>query len=193
MWRWTRWRGWDIHGEELIIFVVRDLTDSLLCVFPCSNNRPLLMLVSRSMTSEYGVFIPFSNNLFFYLSTCFSRPKSPKGWSTWCKLFRLFFFLWCWYCVSFPWVSEVEIEIAVTKTNCMYTASSKVVYKKLPLLGLLLSLSKPLYDFVISLFSKFGCDCRSCVYCKVLFHYTVPVWKSTLLVIGMWNIIYRGP
>ena len=29
--------------------------------------------------------------------------------------------------VSFPWVSEVEIEIAVTKTNCMYTASSKVV------------------------------------------------------------------
>ena len=46
----------------------------------------------------------------------------------------------------------------------MYTASSKVVYKKLPLLGLLLSLSKPLYDFVISLFSKFGYDCRSCVY-----------------------------
>ena len=31
------------------------------------------------------------------------------------------------------------------------------------------------------------------VYCKVLFHYTVPVWKSTLLVIGIWNIIYWGP
>ena len=42
-------------------------------------------------------------------------------------------------------------------------------------------------------FSKFGYDCRSCVYCKVLFHYTVPVWKSTLLVIGIWNIIYWGP
>ena len=51
----------------------------------------------------------------------------------------------------------------------------------------------PLYDFVISLFSKFGYDCRSCVYCKVLFHYTVPVWKSTVLVIGIWNIIYWGP
>ena len=136
LWRWTRWRdlGWDIHGKELIIFVVRDLTDSLLCVFSRSNNRTLLMLVSRSMTSEYGVFIPFSNNLFFApalrwitFPCCFSRPKSPKGWSTWCKLFRLFFFLWCWYCVSFPWVSEVEIEIAVTKTNCMYTACSRVV------------------------------------------------------------------
>ena len=46
----------------------------------------------------------------------------------------------------------------------------------------------------ISLFSKFGYDCRSCVYCKVLFHYTVPVWKSTLLVVGIWNkIIYWGP
>ena len=31
------------------------------------------------------------------------------------------------------------------------------------------------------------------VYCKVLFHYTVPVWKSTLLVTGIWNIIYWGP
>ena len=31
------------------------------------------------------------------------------------------------------------------------------------------------------------------VYCKVLFHYTVPVWKSTVLVIGIWNIIYWGP
>ena len=31
------------------------------------------------------------------------------------------------------------------------------------------------------------------VYCKVLFHYTAPVWKSTLLVIGIWNIIYWGP
>ena len=59
---------------------------------------------------------------------CFSRSKSPKGWFTWCKIFRLFLFLWCWYCVlSFPWASEVEIEIAVTKTSCMYTASSKVL------------------------------------------------------------------
>ena len=31
------------------------------------------------------------------------------------------------------------------------------------------------------------------MYCKVLFHYTVPAWKSTLLVIGIWNIIYWGP
>ena len=31
------------------------------------------------------------------------------------------------------------------------------------------------------------------VYCKVLFHYTTPVWKSTLLVIGIWNITYWGP
>ena len=30
------------------------------------------------------------------------------------------------------------------------------------------------------------------VYCKVLFHYTTPVWKSTLLVIGIWNITYWG-
>ena len=28
----------------------------------------------------------------------------------------------------------------------------------------------------------------------ILFHYTVPgVWKSTLLVIGIWNIIFLGP
>ena len=28
MWRWTRWRdlGWELHGKELIISVVRDLT-----------------------------------------------------------------------------------------------------------------------------------------------------------------------
>ena len=58
---------------------------------------------------------------------CFSRSKSAKGWSTVCKIFLLFFFLWCWYCVNFPWVSEVEMEIAVTKTNCMYTASSHYV------------------------------------------------------------------
>ena len=31
------------------------------------------------------------------------------------------------------------------------------------------------------------------VYCKVLFHDTVPVWKSTVLVIGIWSIIYWGP
>ena len=45
-------------------------------------------------------------------------------------------------------------------------------------------------------FSKFGYDCRSCVYCKVLFHYTVPIWKSTLLVIAIWNniiILLRSP
>ena len=68
LWRWTRWRdlGWEVHGKELIISVVRDLTDSLLCVFSCSNKQLLLcMLVSRLMTSDDGVFIPFSNNLFF--------------------------------------------------------------------------------------------------------------------------------
>ena len=162
------------------------------------------MLVSRSMTRDDGVhvFIPFSNNLFFApaicwitFRCCFSRSKSAKGWSTGCKIFRLFFFLWCWYCVSFPLVSEVKIEIAVTKTNCMYTASSKVVQEtSSSWLCFYLFLSHYRYDFVISLFSKFGYDCRSCVYCKVLFRYAVPVWKSTLLVIGIWNIIlYWGP
>ena len=49
LWRWTRWRdlGWEVHGKELIIFVVRDLTDSLLCVFPCSNNSCLCLSVDR--------------------------------------------------------------------------------------------------------------------------------------------------
>ena len=61
-------------------------------------------------------------------SIWFSRSKSAKGWSTGCKIFWFFFLpVVCWYCVSFPWVSEVEMEMAVTKTNCMYTASSKVV------------------------------------------------------------------
>ena len=47
--RWTRWRdlGWEVHGKELIIFVVRDFTDSLLCVFPCSNNSCLCLWVDR--------------------------------------------------------------------------------------------------------------------------------------------------
>ena len=155
------------------------------------------MLVSRSMTSDDGVFIPFSNNLFFApplrwitFPCCFSRSKSAKGWSTGCKIFRLFFFLWCWYCVSFLRVSEVEIEMAFTTASILLVQK---YFKKLSLLGLLLCLSKPLYDFVISVFSKFGYDCRSCVYCKVLFHYTVPVWKSTLLVFWIWNIIYWGP
>ena len=36
LWRWTRWRdlGWEVNGKELIISVVRDLTDSLLVYFP---------------------------------------------------------------------------------------------------------------------------------------------------------------
>ena len=93
------------------------------------------MLVGRSMTSDDGVFIPFPSNFIFcscsllnYLSMLFFQIlKSAKGWSTGSKIFRMFFFLWCGYCVRFPWVSEFEIEIAVTKTNCNYTASSKVV------------------------------------------------------------------
>ena len=126
------------------------------------------MMVFSSLFLIIYFFVPALRWMTF--PCCFSRSKSTKGWSTWCKIFRLFFFLWCWYCVSFPWVSEVETEIAVTKTNCMYTASSKVVQETFSLLGLLLSLSKQrfLYDFVISLFSKYGYDCRSCVYCKVL-------------------------
>ena len=35
LWRWTRWRdlGWEVHGKELIISVVRDLTNSLIFVY----------------------------------------------------------------------------------------------------------------------------------------------------------------
>ena len=136
LWRWTRWRdlGWEVHGKELIISVVRDLTDSLLCVFSCSNNSCLCLSVDQwqvmMVFSCLFLIVYFFLILLFVELTfpcCFSRSKSAKGWSTGSKILRLFFFLWFWYCVSFPWVSEVEIEIAVTKTNCMYTASSKVL------------------------------------------------------------------
>ena len=158
------------------------------------------MLVSRSMTSDDGVFIPFSNNLFFApalrwitFPCCFSRSKSAKGWSTGCiKIFRMFFFLCCWYCVNFPWVSEVEIEIQV----CSSYKNKLHVYCYLNLACYYLFLSHCMTSNVISLFSKFGYDCRSCVYvyCRVLFQYTVSAWKSTLLIVfGIWNIIYWGP
>ena len=118
MWRWTRWRdlGWDVHEEELIIFVVRDLTDSLLCVFPCSNNSCLCLSVDRwqvmMVFSSVFLIVYFFLILLFVELTfpcCFSRSKSPKGWSTGNNIFWLFFLLWFWYCVSFPWVSEVEM------------------------------------------------------------------------------------
>ena len=105
------------------------------CVFSCSNKSCLclsvdLWQVMMVFSSLFPIIcfllllfieLPFHVVFFFYLNL----PKAHR--STGCKIFRLFFFLWFWYCVSFPWVSEVEIEIAVTKTNCMYTASSKVV------------------------------------------------------------------
>ena len=126
--------GWEVLVKELIISVVTELTDSL-CVFSCSKNSCLCLSVDdRWQVMMVFPSLNFSNNLFFApalhwitFPCCFSRSKSAKGWSTGSKIFWLFFFLWFWYCVSFPWVSEVEIEIAVTKTNCMYTASSKVV------------------------------------------------------------------
>ena len=127
MWRWTRWRdlGWEVHGKQLIISVVRDLTDSLLCVFSHSNNSCLCLSVDRwQVMMVFSSFFLITNifrscSLLNYFPCCFFRSKSAKGWSTGCKIFQLFFFLWCWYCVSFPWVSQVEIEIAVTKTNCI--------------------------------------------------------------------------
>ena len=105
-----------------------------LCIFPCSNNSCLCLSVDRwqvmMVFSSLFLIVYFFLILLFVELTfpcCFSRSKSPKGWSTGSNIFWLFFFLWFWYCVSFPWVSEVEIELAVTTTNCMYTASSKVV------------------------------------------------------------------
>ena len=53
-----------MHGKQLLIFVVRELTDSLLVYFSAVITVAYT-LVSRSMTSDDGVFIPFSNNLFF--------------------------------------------------------------------------------------------------------------------------------
>ena len=60
LWRWTRWRdlGWEVHGKELIISVVRDLTDSLLCVFSCSKNSCLCLSVDR-----WQVMMVFSSPL----------------------------------------------------------------------------------------------------------------------------------
>ena len=105
------------------------------CVFSCSNDSCLCLSVDRwqvmiKVFSSLFLIIYFLLLLFIELPfhVVFPDLNLPKVHKcTGCKIFRLFFFLWCWYCVSFPWVSEVEIEVAVTKTNCMYAASSKVV------------------------------------------------------------------
>ena len=97
------------------------------------NNSCLCLSVEWWQVMMVFSFV-FSNNLFFApvlhwitFPCCFPDLNLPKTGPQDVRFFDCFFFLWCWYCVSFPWVSEVEIEIAVTKTNCMYTASSKVV------------------------------------------------------------------
>ena len=77
-WRWTRWRdlGWEVHGKELIIFVVRDLTDSLLCVFSSSNNSCLCLSVDR-----YQVMMVFPS-LFLIVYRVLSRiyHLGEKSW-----------------------------------------------------------------------------------------------------------------
>ena len=87
-----------------------------LCIFPCSNNSCLCLSVDRwqvmMVFSSLFLIVYFFLTLLFVELTfpcCFSRSKSPKGWSTGSNIFWLFFFLWFWYCVSFPWVSEIEM------------------------------------------------------------------------------------
>ena len=87
-----------------------------LCIFPCSNSSCLCLSVDRwqvmMVFSSLFLIVYFFLILLFVELTfpcCFSRSKSPKGWSTGSNIFWLFFFLWFLYCVSFPWVSEIEM------------------------------------------------------------------------------------
>ena len=97
---------------------------NISCLCLSVDRWQVMMVFSSLFLITYFLLLFFVELLFHVVFPDLNLPKTgPQN----VRFFDCFFFLWCWYCVSFPWVSEVEIEIAVTKTNCMYTASSKVV------------------------------------------------------------------